>query len=112
MPSPSRPVLVAATLAVVAVLATACGSTPSGAGGSASTGPTGAQPTASPTHSPGTPTPPVAGAIPADARERAQVKASIEDAARRQGVTPDDVDIAAFTPVTWNDGSLGCPRKD
>ena len=29
----------------------------------------------------------------------------------REGVAPDEVVIAAWTPVTWNDGSLGCPEK-
>ena len=24
---------------------------------------------------------------------------------------PDQVDIAAWSPVTWNDGSIGCPKK-
>ena len=108
MSAPTRPVLAAVTLLVVAALATACGSTPAGSGAPGSTGPASTQP--APVPSTGSPTP--SGAIPPDVRDRAPVRAAIEDAAGRQAVAPDDVVIAEFTPVTWNDGSLGCPKKD
>ncbi|WP_392544326.1 hypothetical protein [Oryzobacter telluris] len=113
MSAPARPVLAATTLLVVALLTTACGSTP-GSGGAQDAGPS-ATPTASPSTpqpSPSATLPAGGGLIPADARDRPQVKAAIEAAATLQKVTPDEVVIASFTPVTWNDGSLGCPKKD
>ena len=37
--------------------------------------------------------------------------AAIADTAKREKVRPDQVVIAAWSQVTWNDGSLGCPAK-
>ena len=37
--------------------------------------------------------------------------AAIADAAERAKVDPAEVVIAAWSPVTLNDGSLGCPKK-
>jgi hypothetical protein len=55
---------------------------------------------------------PVAGpALPAGLREEPRVVAAIEDTAGREGVEADRVVIAAWSPVTWSDGSLGCPQK-
>ena len=34
------------------------------------------------------------------------------DTAQRAQVDPEQVLVAAWSPVTWNDGSLGCPQKD
>jgi hypothetical protein len=61
--------------------------------------------TASPTPSGGS------AALPDDLRTRPAVAAAIADTARREKVRPDQVDIAAWSPVTWNDGSIGCPEK-
>ena len=36
---------------------------------------------------------------------------AIADTAERAQTRPDEVVIAAWSPVTWNDGSLGCPAK-
>ncbi len=38
--------------------------------------------------------------------------AAIADTAQRAQVDPEQVLVAAWSPVTWNDGSLGCPQKD
>ena len=61
--------------------------------------------TASPSPSGGSAT------LPDDLRTRPAVAAAIADTARRAKVDPGQVVIAAWSPVTWNDGSLGCPRK-
>jgi len=53
----------------------------------------------------------VAATLPADLRTRPPVAAAIADAAERAKVTPDEVVIAAWSPVTFSDGSLGCPKK-
>jgi hypothetical protein len=80
----------------------------------ASTTPGGATPT--PTSSspptlppPGESTPPGAS-VPAGLREQPRVAAAIADSATREGVDPVQVVVAAWSPVTWNDGSLGCPE--
>jgi hypothetical protein len=68
------------------------------------------EPTASGTASPTAPT--GGGAtLPADLRTRPAVAAAIADTAKRAQTRPDVVVIAAWSPVTWNDGSLGCPVK-
>ncbi len=61
--------------------------------------------TASPTPSGGSAT------LPDDLRTRPAVAAAIADTARREKVRPDQVAVAAWSQVTWNDGSLGCPKK-
>lgn len=104
----------AALLAAVVLTATACASgddvpaastSPSPAdSGTATAAPT-AGPTASAVPSPG------GGALPDDLRTRPEVAAAIEDAASRQGVAPEQVSVVAWSPVTWTDGSLGCPQK-
>ena len=48
--------------------------------------------------------------LPADLRGRPEVARAIADAASRQDVPEARVVVAAWTPVTWNDGSLGCPQ--
>ena len=63
-------------------------------------------PTASESPSPG-----AGGTLPADIRTRPEVAAAIADTAQRAQVDPDQVLVAAWSPVTWNDGSLGCPQK-
>ena len=49
--------------------------------------------------------------LPDDLRTRPAVAAAIADTAQREKVDPTQVVIAAWSPVTWNDGSLGCPKK-
>ena len=109
------PYRVAVVLAVVLLAATACSSsgddptaspapgspTPSGPA-STSAGATG---TASPSPSGGS------AALPDDLRSRPAVAAAIADTAEREKVRPDQVAVAAWSQVTWNDGSLGCPKK-
>ncbi len=124
MLTPARPALTATAAAAAILLATAaCGSTPSGSGASGASSPSAPAPTASPTPSTGTSLPSVPPTpvptsdlgdvpVPPAVLERPAVKAAVEDAATRQKVAPDEVVAAAFVPVTWNDGSLGCPRKD
>lgn len=79
--------------------------------------PTPASPTASTSEGPGasgpaSPSPTGgSGALPDDLRSRPAVAAAIADTARRQRVDPAEVVIAAWSPVTWTDGSLGCPQK-
>jgi hypothetical protein len=49
--------------------------------------------------------------LPDDLRTRPGVAAAIADTATREDVAPGEVVIAAWSPVTWNDGSIGCPQK-
>ena len=123
----------ALTVAVLlAASLTACGSASTDAGGSgqdpAGTQPSGTPPT--PDADLGTPTtvptdlpvdppkpgsnptvpPPVDSDPPAGLRERPEVQEAVSDAAERSGVRATQVTVAAYTLVTWNDGSLGCPR--
>ena len=106
-----------AVLAVVLLGVSACGQSGDGTAPSsppATTAPTtpaapapsaGASGTASPSASGGS------AALPDDLRTRPAVAAAVADTATRQGVDPSQVVIAAWTPVTWTDGSLGCPEK-
>lgn len=110
-----RPLTVLVPALAVALL-TACGSTddePSpGAEPSPATS-SGAAPTSpSPTPDPGeVEGGPGAGAdLPPDLRQQPTVARAIADAARRQNVPEARVQVAAWTPVTWNDGSMGCPQ--
>ena len=103
----------AVTLAAVLLATTACSSsgddpTPSTTSGRPpSTG--SASASASSTASPA---PSGSGAAaPEELRTRPAVAAAIADAAKREKLCPDQVVIAAWSPVTWNDGSLGCPTK-
>ena len=57
-------------------------------------------------------TPTVAPPTPADLRSEPRVVAAISDLATRESVRAGDVLIAAWTPVTWADSSLGCPEPD
>ena len=61
----------------------------------------------------GAPTPSTGGGatLPDDLRTRPAVAAAIADLAQRQGIDRAQVMIAGWTPVTWNDGSLGCPQE-
>ena len=101
----------AVTLTAVLLATSACSGddpTPSATSGkptSTGSAPSSPSSTASPTPSgPGT-------AAPDELRARPTVAAAIADAAKRQKLRPDEVVVAAWSPVTWNDGSLGCPAK-
>jgi hypothetical protein len=39
------------------------------------------------------------------------VRAASADAARRTGASADAVEVLSAEPVTWRDGSLGCPQQ-
>jgi hypothetical protein len=54
-------------------------------------------------------TPTVGADLPPGLREEPQVQKAIADAARRLGVPESQIDIAAWSAVTWDDGSMGCP---
>ncbi len=58
-----------------------------------------------------TPSPGDSASLPDDLLTRPTVAAAIADLAQRQGVDPARVVVAAWKPVTWNDGSLGCPQE-
>ena len=42
--------------------------------------------------------------------EHGPLAAAIADLARDTGVAPDDIEVVVNEPVTWRDGSLGCPK--
>lgn len=111
------PLRLATVLAVVLITASSCGLSSEGPGagqGPATPAPTtpatsGTTPsgTASPSASPG-----VGAALPDDLRTRPAVAEAIADAASRAAVAPEQVVVAAWSAVTWTDGSLGCPKAD
>ena len=101
-------------LAVIAAVAltAACGASFEEGDPQASTPP-------SPSPSRTTPPPPSTAApgpsdpvspVPEGLREQPRVAAAIADTATREGVDPAQVVVAAWSPVTWSDGSLGCPQ--
>lgn len=96
-----------ATVLAVMVLAAACGMSSEGP-----ETPTGSPTPSAPGGSPGSPdpTPSVETSSPEDLRAQPRVAAAIDDTARREGVDPGLVSIAAWSPVEWSDGSLGCPK--
>ena len=108
-----------ATLAVVLV-ATACGTSPEGPDPSPASPATPASPApGSPTGGPASETPPAtegsttpSGMVtpPEGLRSTPRVAAAIADTATREGVDPAEVAVAAWSPVEWSDGSLGCPQ--
>ncbi|HMM96609.1 hypothetical protein [Phycicoccus sp.] len=107
------------TAALAAATLSACGSATSGTGSTdgGSTAPSSAPPSATSTPSlPGpssTPTvpPPADSTLPVGLEDRPEVKAAMADAAGRAGIVPGQVVLAGYLPVTWADGSLGCPQK-
>ncbi|HYN67786.1 MAG TPA: hypothetical protein VES93_12925 [Ornithinibacter sp.] len=106
----------ALVLALVLLAGSGCAVSSDGPDAGASSTPPSATPTtAAPTGSSGTPSPTATTGggitLPDDLRTRPAVAAAIADTAGRKGVAPDAVVIAAWTPVTWSDGSLGCPQK-
>jgi hypothetical protein len=100
------PILRPAVVLAVAVLSAGACASSSDDAGPATTTPASASGTASATPSAG------GGAnLPADLRTRPNVVAAIADTATREKVPPEEVVIAAWSPVTWNDGSIGCPEE-
>jgi hypothetical protein len=81
----------------LALLLAACG----GVGGTASSVPS-SQPPPSASAAPSLPS---GGAVPADV-----LAPVIADAAARTGAPAAAIGIVKATPVTWNDGALGCPK--
>ena len=77
--------------------------------------PTPTTPAATATSPGGTASPSPSGgssaALPDDLRTRPAVAAAIADTAERAKADPAEVVIAAWSPVTFNDGSMGCPKK-
>lgn len=82
----------------LAALVAACSDGPSGESGSPAAGPSGSGPASG---APAGSLDPIAGAL---------VRPVIADAAARLAVDPAAVALVSIEPVTWNDGSLGCPR--
>jgi hypothetical protein len=103
----------AVVLSAVLLGASACTSSDTPEAGT-STSPM-ASPTAASTQASGTAsTMPSSGADatpPDEVRTRPAVAAAIADTATREDVAPEEVVIAALSPVTWDDGSIGCPQK-
>ena len=103
----------AVVLFVVLLGASGCASSDTPEAGTSA--PPVASPTAASTQASGTASAmPSSGAdatLPADLRTRPAVVAAIADTATREKVAPEEVVIAAWSPVTWNDGSIGCPQK-
>ena len=110
------PLRLAVVLTVVILATSACAFSSEGSEASSTPPPSSATPstpsatetgTASTSPSPGG----TGAALPDDIRTRPTVVAAIEDTARREGVPPEQVVVAAWSPVTWTDGSLGCPQE-
>jgi hypothetical protein len=105
----------ALTLSIVLLATSACAlssdgdtaSQPSGSPTPTTPAATGTSPgvTASPSPSGGS------AELPDDLRTRPAVAAAIADTAERAKADPAEVVIAAWSPVTFNDGSMGCPKK-
>jgi hypothetical protein len=87
------------TVLGLAALVVGCADGSSGGTGSPAAGPTGSGTSAS-----GTPV----GSL--DPAVDALVQPVIADAAARLGVEPSAVALISIEAVTWNDGSLGCPK--
>ena len=110
------PLRLAVVLTVVLLAASACALSGEGAESSSSPSPPSASPSTPDATGTGTasasPSPTGTGsALPDDIRTRPTVVAAIDDTASREGVPPEQVVVAAWSPVTWTDGSLGCPQE-
>lgn len=111
------PIRLAVVLTVVLLATSACAFSSEGPEPSSTPTPPSSTP-ATPSEGasvPASPSPSTPGgtgaALPDDIRTRPTVVAAIDDTASREGVTPDQVVVAAWSPVTWTDGSLGCPQE-
>ena len=49
--------------------------------------------------------------LPRDAAAKAAIGSAKEDLAKKLGIDAAEIELVAFEPVTWNDGSLGCPNQ-
>ena len=110
------PLRLAVVLTVVLLAASACALSGESAESSSSPSPPSASPSTPDATGTGTasasPSPTGTGsALPDDIRPRPTVVAAIDDTASREGVPPEQVVVAAWSPVTWTDGSLGCPQE-
>ena len=47
-----------------------------------------------------------------DTEAQSQIDMATNDLSDRLGVKPGAVELLSYEPVTWNDGSLGCPQPD
>jgi hypothetical protein len=52
-------------------------------------------------------TPPVTGEVPEDV-----LSPIVADAAERTGTEPAEIEVVRSQSITWNDGSLGCPKPN
>ena len=97
---PSRP-MAGALLAVMTLAGCASSAGPSAA---PSTGPASAQATT------GIPSLPLSSKVPGDTLADSTMAMIVADAATVAGVDPAAVTLVSVKPVTWMDGSLGCPK--
>jgi hypothetical protein len=100
---------VAVSVAALLVAVSACAS--AGDGPSAGSSTSSSPPSATSSPGSGGTGDTASPSLPADLRDRPAVAAAIADAADRAGVAPAAVTVAGWTPVTWSDGSLGCPQE-
>jgi len=118
VPAVMPAVVPAVTLALVLLVTSACGLSPDGPTPSrpvpASPTPTTPTPTTPASTGPGgtaSPSPSGGVHLPEGLRSQPAVAAAIADTAARASADPDDVVIAAWSPVTFTDGSMGCAKK-
>jgi len=97
---PSRPM----ASAVLAVMTLAGCSSGAGLSAAPSTGQASAQAAT------GIPSLPLASTSPGDTIADSTMAMIVADAATVAGVDPDAVKLVSVKPVTWPDGSLGCPK--
>jgi hypothetical protein len=97
---PSRPM----ASAVLAVMTLAGCASSAGSSAAPSMGPRTAPTSA------GTPSLPLASKAPGDTLAPATAAMIVADAAAVARVDPDAVTLISVKPVTWTDGSLGCPK--
>ena len=58
------------------------------------------------------PTNPPANAAPLLPVDTTAVRTAIDDLAAREGIDIAEISVFRAEPVTWSDGSLGCPQPD
>lgn len=49
---------------------------------------------------------------PEDPGAKLRTTAAVNDLAAHLDIDPAEIEVVAYEPVTWNDGSLGCPQPD
>lgn len=49
---------------------------------------------------------------PQDPQAKLHVTTAVNDLAARLDIDGADIEVVAYEPVTWRDGSLGCPQPD